>query len=342
MRPGNDPEKRGNTGLLSPCLAGRGSPRRCKDSCDLRGWTRPRCGRPPDQPGDECLAILDFLWPMRSFCWVSASRGGHRSQGGLHRARHVLDGASDGAHNSAGDRSGRHQDRDRGAGPGGAVALRQRLPDAERPITALLQLLAGAGCRRRSRLGDARASVGMAIPGSGKLRQRPDQERQLHLAERQAAAADLEAALGREVRLANDANCFVLSEATDGAAAGAASGVRRDRRHRRGRRRVWWMARCWAAPMAWRGMGPNPCPRPAPKKWPRRRPAIAASAAAWKLWCSGPGLAADFMRMAAAEARRRRNRRPRMRPQRTRRDGALDWTVSPAALRQWSIFWIPM
>ena len=34
--------------------------------------------------------------------------------------------------------------------------------------------------------------------------------------------ADLAAALGRPVRLANDANCFALSEATDGAAAGAA------------------------------------------------------------------------------------------------------------------------
>jgi fructokinase len=32
---------------------------------------------------------------------------------------------------------------------------------------------------------------------------------------------DLSAALGRPVRLANDANCFALSEATDGAAAGA-------------------------------------------------------------------------------------------------------------------------
>ena len=31
---------------------------------------------------------------------------------------------------------------------------------------------------------------------------------------------DLEAALGRPIRLANDANCFALSEATDGAAAG--------------------------------------------------------------------------------------------------------------------------
>jgi fructokinase len=35
-------------------------------------------------------------------------------------------------------------------------------------------------------------------------------------------AQDLSRALGRPVRLANDANCFALSEATDGAAAGAA------------------------------------------------------------------------------------------------------------------------
>ncbi len=33
--------------------------------------------------------------------------------------------------------------------------------------------------------------------------------------------SDLSAALGREVRCANDANCFTISEATDGAAAGA-------------------------------------------------------------------------------------------------------------------------
>jgi fructokinase len=36
-------------------------------------------------------------------------------------------------------------------------------------------------------------------------------------------AEDLEMALGRAVRIANDANCFALSEATDGAAAGARS-----------------------------------------------------------------------------------------------------------------------
>ena len=52
-------------------------------------------------------------------------------------------------------------------------------------------------------------------------------------------AIDLEAALGRPVRIANDANCFAVSEAADGAAAGASvvfgvivgtgTGGRRDR-----------------------------------------------------------------------------------------------------------------
>ena len=43
-------------------------------------------------------------------------------------------------------------------------------------------------------------------------------------------------ALGRPVRLANDANCFALSEATDGAAAGARRRLRRHPRHRSRRR----------------------------------------------------------------------------------------------------------
>lgn len=45
---------------------------------------------------------------------------------------------------------------------------------------------------------------------------------------------DLETALGRPTRLANDANCFVLSEATDGAAVGA--GCLRCHSRHRGRR----------------------------------------------------------------------------------------------------------
>ena len=45
-------------------------------------------------------------------------------------------------------------------------------------------------------------------------------------------ADDLARMLDRPIRLANDANCFALSEAADGAAAGADVGLRRDPRHR--------------------------------------------------------------------------------------------------------------
>jgi fructokinase len=67
----------------------------------------------------------------------------------------------------------------------------------------------------------ARGTVGVGIPGavspaSGLIKNANSTwliGRPLHL--------DVERALGRPVRVANDANCFALSEATDGAAAGA-------------------------------------------------------------------------------------------------------------------------
>lgn len=63
-------------------------------------------------------------------------------------------------------------------------------------------------------------TVGMAIPGSlspvdGKVRNC----NALYMNGRDLKG-DLEKALGREVRIENDANCFVVSEATDGAGAG--------------------------------------------------------------------------------------------------------------------------
>jgi fructokinase len=55
---------------------------------------------------------------------------------------------------------------------------------------------------------------------------------------------DLEERLGREVRFANDANCFALSEALDGAGAGRGVVFGRDPRHRR----RWRHRRGWNGP----------------------------------------------------------------------------------------------
>jgi len=67
----------------------------------------------------------------------------------------------------------------------------------------------------------ARASVGVGMPGivspaTGLVKNANSTWLIGH-----ALQQDLDRALGREVRLANDANCFALSEGTDGAATGA-------------------------------------------------------------------------------------------------------------------------
>jgi fructokinase len=104
------------------------------------------------------------------------------------------------------DESGAEVFRRRGEAPRGAY------PEA-------LRAIAGAVLDAEAKVGE-RCSVGIGAPGAvsddGKLR-------------RAYASAlngmplkpDLERLLDREVRFANDANCFALSEATDGAAAGA-------------------------------------------------------------------------------------------------------------------------
>jgi fructokinase len=89
--------------------------------------------------------------------------------------------------------------------------------DYDASVRAVADLVAAV-----EREAGARGTVGVGIPGAvspatGVIKNANSTwliGRPLHL--------DLERALGRPVRVANDANCFALSEATDGAAAGAA------------------------------------------------------------------------------------------------------------------------
>ena len=66
-----------------------------------------------------------------------------------------------------------------------------------------------------------RGSVGVGIPGAESLATGLIKNANSVWLIGKPLAADLAAALERPIRLANDANCFALSEATDGAAAGA-------------------------------------------------------------------------------------------------------------------------
>ncbi len=67
----------------------------------------------------------------------------------------------------------------------------------------------------------ARGSVGIGIPGSLSKRDGRVKNANSTCLNGQALKEDLERALERPVRIANDANCFALSEAIDGAGEGA-------------------------------------------------------------------------------------------------------------------------
>jgi fructokinase len=102
----------------------------------------------------------------------------------------------------------------------GAEIVRKRIPTPQGDYGATLRAVAGlvldfeAGAQ-------AQATVGVGIPGA--------LSRVTGLVKNANSTClighdfkgDLQAALGREVRIANDANCFALSEAVDGAGQGA-------------------------------------------------------------------------------------------------------------------------
>lgn len=105
---------------------------------------------------------------------------------------------------------------------GDGERLRRRLPTPQGDYAATLQTIARLVHEAEASLG-ARGSVGIGIPGT----RSPDHGRIKNANSTcligQDLQGDLEALLQRPVRLANDADCFALSEATDGAGAGAAS-----------------------------------------------------------------------------------------------------------------------
>jgi fructokinase len=112
---------------------------------------------------------------------------------------------------------------------------------------------------------------------------------------------DLERALGRDVRLMNDANCFALSEATDGAAQGAhtvfgvilgtgtGGGIVVNGRVLEGRHRI---AGEWGHnPLPWMQDGERPGP-----------PCYCGRAGCIETFLSGPALAATYTSIAGRRA----------------------------------------
>jgi len=101
-----------------------------------------------------------------------------------------------------------------------SVRSRRRAPTPRHDYAATLEAIAGLVAQVEAEAG-GRGSVGIGIPGAISPATGLAKNANSVWLNGQPLHRDLEKRLGRPVRLANDANCFALSEATDGAGAGA-------------------------------------------------------------------------------------------------------------------------
>ncbi|MDE3105822.1 MAG: fructokinase [Acidobacteriota bacterium] len=145
-----------------------------------------------------------------------------------------------------------------------------------------------------------RGTVGAGIPGSISAKTGLVKNANSTWLNGQPLQRDLAALLGREVRIANDANCLVVSEATDGAAAGKAvvfgvivgtgcgGGLAVHGQVHNGPNGV---AGEWGHnPLPW----PNAAESPGPECYCGKRGCL-------ETWLSGTGVARDFMAVTGRE-----------------------------------------
>jgi fructokinase len=103
--------------------------------------------------------------------------------------------------------------------PLGAVRIRRRVATPTGNYRATIEAIAALVAAIEQQIGET-ASVGIGMPGTiSPITGLVKNANSTWLIDR-PLQRDLETVLGRPARLANDANCFALSEATDGAAAG--------------------------------------------------------------------------------------------------------------------------
>lgn len=173
----------------------------------------------------------------------------------------------------------------------GNVRLRRRRPSPRGSYRGTLEAIQDLVLGAEAELG-GRGTVGFGTPGAispatGLLKNSNSTWLNGHPLDR-----DLAAILERPIAIANDADCFALSEATDGAAAGAASvfGVIIGTGTGGG---VVVRGRLLAGPNAIAGeWGHNPLPWPQPEELPGPV-CYCGLAGCIETWLSGPGLARD-------------------------------------------------
>ena len=183
-------------------------------------------------------------------------------------------------------------------GEDGGVLRRRRIAtprdDYQETLAAIVTLV-GEIERELGRLG----SVGVGIPGTISSETGLVKNANSTWLIGRPLGEDLRRMLGRPVRFANDANCFALSEATDGAAAGAdvvfgviigtgaGGGIVVHRRVLAGRNGI---AGEW---------GHNPLPAPREGEWPGP-PCYCGRSGCIETFLSGPGLARDYQASGGA------------------------------------------
>ena len=173
----------------------------------------------------------------------------------------------------------------------GSIVERERVPTPRDDYEELLAAIADLVRRLESRIG-SETRVGIATPGAISPATGRIKNANSVCLNGMPLAEDLEARLGRQLRIANDADCFALSEAVDGAARGTSpvfgvilgtgvgGGVIVDGRPLRGPNAI---AGEW---------GHNPLPWPAQSELPGPR-CYCGKHGCVETFLSGPGLAAD-------------------------------------------------
>ena len=181
----------------------------------------------------------------------------------------------------------------------GEVLMRERRPTPAGNYAATLDCIADLVTEARARTGPA-ASIGIATPGALSARSGLIKNSNSTVLNGKPLQRDLSARLGQEVRLENDANCFALSEAVDGAAAahrvvfgvilgtGVGGGIVIDRRIEAGRNHIGG---------EW---GHNPLPWMQPDEFPGTR-CYCGKLGCIEMFLSGRGLTRDFRNRGGGE-----------------------------------------
>jgi fructokinase len=176
---------------------------------------------------------------------------------------------------------------------GGTMRARRRVPTPRDDYAATLAAIASLVDELEREAGE-RGTVGIGMPGALSPSTGLVKNANSVWLNGRPFDHDLSQLMGRPLRFANDANCFALSEAVDGAAAGApvAFGVILGTGTGGG---VVVNGRILTGPNAIGGeWGHNPLPWPRDGEWPGP-PCYCGKTACVETFLSGPGLARDYL-----------------------------------------------